>query len=593
MTDTTAPTSVHKTPQAHQRLHRRYRFEVIFKLLGALAILMATLALVALLWTVLGNAWGALTETYLITELTFDRDKIDPTNTRDTKVIRSVNFSSLIKQRLRQEFPTIKARQDKFALYALVSDGAALDMRHMVMAEPDLIGTTQRVRLLASDDADLYAKGYQGKPVELPEAGTATPTGTAGTIDVFVQSNALTTILENVKRGLLVQARSHRRDAAAQMRGVDHYAGKLAAVKTEAERAKLEAQIKAYKGRHKLLIDRAEELEKRANTAGGTETLTRDSPSVLLYLNGGVVKAETISIDHIKGQVLVPLSSVEVAQVGQWRLVQIDKSEAARKLTDKQIVWLELLRARGQLERTFNWRFFTAGDSREPEQAGVWGAIVGSFWTMLVTFALSFPVGVLAAIFLEEFAPKNRFTHFIEVNINNLAAVPSIVFGLLGLAVFLTFFGVPRSAPLAGGMVLALMTLPTIIIAGRAAIKAVPASIREAALGVGASKVQTVFHHVLPLAMPGILTGSIIGMAQALGETAPLLMIGMVAFIKDIPTGILQPASVLPVQIYGWSDFPERAFEMRTAAAILVLLAFLVVMNAIAIFLRKKFERRW
>jgi phosphate transport system permease protein len=218
---------------------------------------------------------------------------------------------------------------------------------------------------------------------------------------------------------------------------------------------------------------------------------------------------------------------------------------------------------------------------------------VGSFWTMLVTILLAFPIGVMAAIYLEEFAKKNLMNTFIEVNINNLAAVPSIVYGLLGLAVFLGFFGVPRSAPLAGGIVLAVMTLPTIIIASRAAMAAVPPSIRDAALGIGASKLQTAFHHVLPLSMPGILTGTIIGMARALGETAPLIMIGMVAFIVDIPTGVTDSATVLPVQIYRWSDFPERAFEARTSAAILVLLVFLVLMNGLAVFLRKRFERRW
>ena len=273
-----------------------------------------------------------------------------------------------------------------------------------------------------------------------------------------------------------------------------------------------------------------------------------------------------------------------------------DKPEAERRIKDNQIVWIDKLVEQGRVESRFNTTFFTAGDSREPELAGIWGAAVGSFWTMLVTFALAFPVGVFAAIYLEEFAPKNRFTDFVEVNINNLAAVPSIVFGLLGLAVFLGFFGVPRSSPLAGGIVLALMTLPTIIIASRASIRAVPPSIRDAALGLGASKLQTSFHHVLPLAMPGILTGTIIGMAQALGETAPLLLVGMngmVAFIVEIPSGITDSATVLPVQIFRWSDFPERAFEARTAAAICVLLLFLVLMNGLAVFLRKRFERRW
>jgi phosphate transport system permease protein len=206
---------------------------------------------------------------------------------------------------------------------------------------------------------------------------------------------------------------------------------------------------------------------------------------------------------------------------------------------------------------------------------------------------LSFPIGVASAIYLEEFAPKNRFTQIIEININNLAAVPSIVFGLLGLAVFLNFFGLPRSAPLVGGMVLALMTLPTIIIAGRAALKSVPPSIRQAAIGLGASPMQTLMHHTLPLAMPGMLTGTILGMAQALGETAPLLMIGMVAFIVDIPGGVTDPATVMPVQIYLWSDSPERAFVERTSGAILVLMAFLITMNALAVVLRKRFEQKW
>jgi phosphate transport system permease protein len=214
-------------------------------------------------------------------------------------------------------------------------------------------------------------------------------------------------------------------------------------------------------------------------------------------------------------------------------------------------------------------------------------------FTLLITLAIAFPVGVAAAVYLEEFAPKNRWTDIIEVNINNLAAVPSIVFGLLGLAVFINFFGLPRSVPLVGGLVLALMTLPTIIIASRAALKSVPPSIREAALGVGASPMQTITHHVLPLALPGMLTGTIIGMAQALGETAPLLMIGMVAFIVDIPGGPMDPSAVLPVQIFLWADSPERAFVERTSAAIMVLLAFLVAMNLLAVWLRKKFERRW
>ena len=262
------------------------------------------------------------------------------------------------------------------------------------------------------------------------------------------------------------------------------------------------------------------------------------------------------------------------------------------RVQDEQIAFIEQLKSEGRIRTSFNSDFFTSSDSREPEQAGIQGALLGSFWTLLVTLLVSLPVGIAAAIYLEEFAPQNKFTDFIEININNLAAVPSIVFGLLGLAVFISFFGLPRSAPLVGGLVLSLMTLPTIIISSRAAIKSVPPSLKEAALGLGASHMQTVFHHVLPQAMPGILTGAIIGMAQALGETAPLLMIGMVAFIVDVPGGIFDSATVLPVQIFLWSDSPERAFTALTAATILILLAFLTVMNAMAIFLRSYFEKK-
>jgi phosphate transport system permease protein len=273
--------------------------------------------------------------------------------------------------------------------------------------------------------------------------------------------------------------------------------------------------------------------------------------------------------------------------------VERSAAEEERALSDAQLGWLDALAGRGLVREAFAMRLVSSGDSREPELAGILGAAAGSFWTLLVTLALSFPLGVAAALYLEELAPKNRWTDLIEVNINNLAAVPSIVFGLLGLAIFLDWLELPRSAPLVGGMVLALITLPTVIIAARAAIRAVPPSIREAALGVGASQLQTVFHHVLPLALPGVLTGTILGMARALGETAPLLMIGMVAFIVDVPSGPLEPASALPVQIYLWADSPERAFVARTSAAILVLLTFLVLTNLAAVLLRSRVERRW
>jgi phosphate transport system permease protein len=254
---------------------------------------------------------------------------------------------------------------------------------------------------------------------------------------------------------------------------------------------------------------------------------------------------------------------------------------------------VDALGQRHALRRTFNAQFLTGSDSTDAAAAGVWGALKGTFFTILVTILLAFPIGVLAAVYLEEFATRNRWTDAIEVSINNLAAVPSIIFGLLGLAVFLNVMNFPRSAPLVGGMTLALMTMPVIVIAGRNAIKTVPPSIRDAALGVGASKMQVTFHHVLPLALPGILTGTIIGTARALGETAPLLMIGMRAFVAAPPGGITAPATVLPVQIFLWSDEVDRGFVEKTSAAIIVLLLFMLVMNGLAIYLRNRFERRW
>ncbi len=273
--------------------------------------------------------------------------------------------------------------------------------------------------------------------------------------------------------------------------------------------------------------------------------------------------------------------------------VDTDLPEKQRRVSDAEIAMLDQLLADGMAREAFNRGFFTSGDSREPEIAGILSSLAGSALTLLVCFVLSFPLGIGAAIYLEEFAPKNRMSDLIEVNINNLAAVPSIVFGLLGLSIFLGTMGLPRSTPLVGGMVLALMTLPTIIIASRAALRSVPPSFKEAALALGATPVQAVFHHVLPVAMPGMLTGAIVGMAQALGETAPLLMIGMVAFIVDVPTSILEPATALPVQIFLWADAPERAFTEKTAAAIIVLLTFLILMNLIAILLRRKLETRF
>lgn len=274
-------------------------------------------------------------------------------------------------------------------------------------------------------------------------------------------------------------------------------------------------------------------------------------------------------------------------------LIDRDLPEENRTVSNLQLEWLDQFIHEKRVSKHFAWKLFNHGDSREPEVAGLKGAIMGTLLTMFVTLVISFPIGVMTAVYLEEIAPQNRITDLIEVNINNLAAVPSIVFGLLGLAVFIGYFGMPRSAPLVGGIVLALMTLPIIIISTRASLASIPPSIREAAYGVGASQLQVITHHVLPLAIPGILTGTIIGIARAAGETAPLLMIGMMAFIVDTPQGITDKATVLPAQIYMWANNPERSFESLTSAAILILLIILITMNALAIYLRKKYERRW
>jgi len=320
------------------------------------------------------------------------------------------------------------------------------------------------------------------------------------------------------------------------------------------------------------------ELFNLISAAGATDMLRR-----MVYDDPEMV-GRTVTLS-------APVSDI----VDQLLKGNIDRNlpESQRPLSDRQIAWVTALTDDGDVQRKFNWRFFTSTDSRDPELAGVAGAFVGSAMALFIALLVSAPIGVAAAVYLEEFAPKNRLTDFIEININNLAAVPSIVFGLLGLALFLNFFDLPRSAPLVGGLVLGLMTLPTIVIATRAALAAVSPSIVDAALSVGASDVEAVLHHKLPLAAPGILTGTIIGMARALGETAPLLMIGMVAFVTEIPKSIFEPAAALPVQIFLWSDSPERAWAEKTSAAILVLLLVLGIMNAVAIYLRQKLEKRW
>ncbi|MEO0327618.1 MAG: phosphate ABC transporter permease PstA, partial [Pseudomonadota bacterium] len=443
-----------------------------------------------------------------------------------------------------------------------------------------------------SDFADLYLKGLTAKPTVSNPQTAIKVSDKAGSVTIDAGADVFSSFLVEVKETVGQQAETTRKRLEALQRGLSNQQNILAAdpAGDTAEAAK--SQIESVEGQIAIVKQQFDALIARQSNAQSSEKLDEFMPSLLLRVAGGTIKVTEVDAKSAKGDVIIPLEQTNAA-AGDWQMQVISQSEENRKFSDREVAIVDHLQERGLIESRWNSIFFSKGASREPELAGIWGAVVGSFFTLVVTLILSFPLGVAAAIYLEEFAPKNRLTAIIEVNINNLAAVPSIVFGLLGLAVFLNFFGFPRSAPLVGGMVLALMTLPTIIIASRAALKAVPPSIREAALGVGASKLQAVFHHVLPLAMPGMLTGTIIGMAQALGETAPLLMIGMVAFVVDIPGGLTDPATVLPVQIYMWADFPEPGFQQKTAAAIMVLLAFLVVMNAVAVLLRKRFERRW
>jgi phosphate transport system permease protein len=412
-------------------LSRRNRAERRFRWYGRMAVFIGLAAVMVLFTDIISKGQGAFRITYIELEVTYEQDRIGIQSLTDPEQLATGNWEALYKAALRNEFTEVSGRRDKRKLYGLISSGAGFDLKDRLLANPLLLGETEKVWILADDDIDTYYKSW------------------------------------------------------------------------------------------------------------------------------------------------------------------LDGEPYAARMSAKQLQWIDELHAQGKIRLQFNSNLFTRGDSREPEQAGIRGAVMGSLLTLILTLLLSFPIGVSAAIYLEEFAPRNRWTDFIEVNINNLAAVPSIIFGLLGLAIFINFFHIPRSVPIVGGLVLTLMTLPTIIITSRAAIKSVPPSIREAALGMGASKYQVVLHHVLPLSLPGMLTGAIIGMAQALGESAPLLMIGMVAFIVDIPAGFSDPATVLPVQIFLWADSPERAFIEKTSAAIMVLLSFLIIMNTVAVWLRKRLERRW
>ena len=413
-------------------LKSRLAKEKRFKLYGIASITLALFLLMLLFVSIFSQGYTAFQETKIQLNINFDEKIIDPTKTKDWEIIKKSNFNLLIKNSISELFPEVSGRSKKRKLKKIISNSAEYQLRDYVKNNIEVIGTNQKIWVLADDDVDMLIKGH---------------------------------------------------------------------------------------------INRA-----------------------------------------------LP--------------------ENERRIDNDELKWIKFLESKKLIKKFFNKTFFTSGDSSESEQSGILGAFIGSLFALSITLILSFPIGIATAIYLEEFAPKNnKLIDFVEVNINNLAAVPSIIFGLLGLAIFLNFFGMPRSVPLVGGMVLSLMTLPTIIISSRAALKSVPPSIKEGALGVGASKIQAVFHHVVPVALPGMMTGTIIGLAQALGESAPLLIIGMVAFIVDIPQTMTDPATALPIQIYLWADTPERGFVERTSAAIMVLLVFLIFMNSAAVYLRKKFEK--
>lgn len=566
--------------RARLDLARRRRSELRLKWWGRLALLLAAAALLALTWSVASRAVFALYEHYLLVE-------VDPGS------YAAGSEEAWLRETLRANVPEASGRRARRELYALVSDGAAFEVADAIAALPDGGSGRTLMPALASDHLDLYMKG-QLSPLTAISGGFAAAllADADGYRLVPRDGGGFAAALEPFRERYRELAGRLDEEAARQESAAERVA-RAGSGESSSDSESGGVTAEDYRQRAVELRQEAAAVRERSELPDLAVVADPEFPSVLVAAAGGMFKAEAVAEGELRlGVIRAPTGSGGI-EAGAWTLLVNPLPESWRSLSDRQIGWIESFAASGQVESRFNWRFFTSGNSREAELAGILGAVTGSFWTMLVTLLLACPVGVFAALYLEEFAPRNRVTDFIEVNINNLAAVPSIVFGLLGLAAFIQFFGLPRSVPLVGGMVLALMTLPTVIIASRASIRAVPGSIRDAALGVGASKVQTVFHHVLPLALPGILTGAIIGMAQALGETAPLLLIGMVAFIVGTSSGVLEPSSALPVQIFQWSDFPEAAFSNKAALAILALILFLIAMNALAVYLRHRFERRW
>jgi len=582
-----------KSEERDARLKRRYRSELQFKIIGLSAILASILFLVFLLYTIVLSGLPAFTYHYVT--LPVDVTQIDRAEVlqqaAENKQIKA-NFNKPANDAILSQAPYASGRKKKKLIRGLISNGSGVLLRNTYLENENLSESAQEVEFLVSDFVDLYLKGLIAKPTLSNPNVAISVSEKEGDVTINAQGDVFENFLGKIQDHLAQKISALEKPQRQLIANLEERRQIVANAESDELVKTAQEEISSLEGNIEFQKTRIDTLIVRRDNALDNATLDSTMPSLLLRVGGGVVKVSELGKNTANGQVIAPLENLK-ADAGAWTLQEILSPEDNRKFKDLEVVVVDQLSENGKIRSKFNSLLFSKGDSREPELAGVWGAVVGSFFTMIITLALSFPLGVAAAIYLEEFAPKNRLTDLIEVNINNLAAVPSIVFGLLGLAVFLSFFGFTRSAPVVGGMVLALMTLPTIIIASRTALKSVPPSIREAALGVGASKIQAVFHHVLPLAIPGILTGAIIGMARALGETAPLLMIGMFAFVADVPDGLTSKSTVLPVQIFLWADAPEPGFQQKTAAAIMVLLAFLVAMNAIAVFLRKRFERRW
>ncbi|WP_417480921.1 phosphate ABC transporter permease PstA [Maricaulis sp.] len=580
MTD--SPRTFAVREDVERRLAKRYRAELRFRSAGLTAIGIAVTILCILIGSIASEGIPAFTAHQLVLPVTLERDRVDPEGDGSEASLRRGSYNRVLQDALRAEFPGVTARSDVRNLFNLYTPLNATRLMDTVLGDPSLVGTTHAFTMPLADDLDLYLKGRLVDDRTLPVAGDLTVTADGDALVLQSTTTDFAALVHEMQLALGGEARTLEMRAEQVLVALDQVPDEdVARLQAEADRHAANAVA----------------LRELALAGEGFLPLTGEMPSVIIETGGQAFRLTQLATDGSSARGTAVLGDGEVENASAWTLYVIDTPEARRRVSDQLLIWTRSLVERGMITAGFNTYLFSNADSREPELAGVKGALYGSILTMIITMFLSVPIGVFTAVYLEEYAPKNRFTDFIEVNINNLAAVPSIVFGLLGLAVFINAFGLPRSAPLVGGLVLSLMTLPTVIIATRAALKAVPPSIRQAALGIGASKTQAVFHHVLPLAAPGILTGSIIGLAQALGETAPLLMIGMVAFIADAPSlglaGFTEPATVMPVQIFLWSDGAERAFEARTAAAILILLALMIGFNAVAIYLRRRFERRW